>query len=111
MKKVFITIMVVCALSLSVFGTPQNTNAASCESIESLTRSIMRARQVGVSMVKVITSIKKSGMGEGSKIAVKRIIIDAYDTPRYNSREYRQNAVDEFANRYYKRCVKSRMKD
>ncbi len=40
----------------------------------------------------------------------KFIIIEAYESPKYSSEKRKKEAIDEFGNSIYLRCVKSRVK-
>ena len=69
-----------------------------CESIESLATVVMEARQSGV---------KLSDMLKGDKEdLVVAIIIEAYEEPRWLTKESKEKSVVDFANEVMLACVK-----
>lgn len=104
MKKLFFGLLIVCALV-----APTNAYAVSCEVLETLARSIMTARQDGVSMKSMVETATEGNPNEGTVKGTKMMITDAFNTPRYNSFEYRDKAINEFANKYYRVCVEGEL--
>lgn len=74
-----------------------------CDSLHSLSTSLMRARQNGVSMATMMQSIR----GRASEEFLRALVIEAYEVPRYSSDEYRGRAVEDFANDQYLTCVRT----
>lgn len=71
-----------------------------CSSIASLAEVTMRARQLGVSMVKLMEAQNTSKLGES-------MIIAAYEIDRYISDEGQQRAIGEFRDKAYLNCLKT----
>jgi len=65
-----------------------------CSSYSELARVIMRNRQFGVSMSKAMVAA-----GDYSNL-----VVEAYKSPRYNTTEYKQRAMEEFSTEAYVDC-------
>ena len=74
-----------------------------CDSYTQLAEAIMKARQSGVSMAKLMKTVKKKDGGD----FVVQLIIDAYDTPRYSSEKMQQETIENFRDNNYLECVKA----
>jgi len=108
MKKVLFSLLIA---GMLIVPTSIQAEGIGCEKVESMARTIMTARQQGIPMKKIVSLISESGItGNGAK-ALKIIIIEAYDTPNYSSSGYEKEAINEFANKYYRSCVKNKMSD
>ncbi|QVL49072.1 MAG: hypothetical protein KFB96_00580 [Thiocapsa sp.] len=70
-----------------------------CQNIANLAETIMRGRQVGLPMAKLIE------LSEGNAIA-ESFVISAYDLPRYLSESMRQRSTDDFRDQAYLACSK-----
>jgi len=73
---------------------------ASCETIEQMASVTMMARQGGVPMKTVYDAAKDSKFAQ-------KMVIEAYETPQYNTTEYKERAQQKFADKYYMKCIKS----
>ena len=85
--------MVICVIFIS---GGVKAEKASCESIEELARAVMTARQNGIPMKKLVEGIPKAGIGDEAGGAIKRMIINAYDSPNFNSSKYEKELINEF---------------
>jgi hypothetical protein len=72
-----------------------------CEQIHTLAGQIMRNRQVGVSMPKMIGTVK----GDQFEGLFRLIIRDAYGRPRFRGDEYQQRSIEEFQTEWYGTCL------
>jgi len=63
--------------------------------------SIMKARQAGISVRKVLAGVKADD-AEGKML--KMIIIDAYKTSHYSTKKYQEQAVIEFEDKWFLSC-------
>jgi hypothetical protein len=97
MKYSIIAFLLVIGSYCNAFAEP-----ADCKDFETLARKVMDGRLSGVSMSDVM-AIK------GSE-SFKFIVIEAYESPKYSSEQRKKEAIDEFGNSIYLRCVKSRAK-
>lgn len=69
-----------------------------CSVAQELARKTMEARQAGVSMSDMLAN-KPTEL-------LRRLTIAAYETPRYQSPEFVQRAIDDFSNDTYLACIK-----
>ena len=107
--------MVACCL------TTQCVYAADvCDSTATLARSIMQARQSGVDMPEMMAVADKQCNGEsGTNLkacaAAQRLqrtmIVAAYKTPMFSTREYRDREVSDFVNNWYLACYENEHKN
>lgn len=77
----------------------------SCEQVSSTAEIIMRARQEGVPMKTQYSRAAKVGNDVFAEWA-KGMIAIAYDSPKYTSERYRDQAVSEFGSRVFVQCLK-----
>ncbi len=76
-----------------------------CAGIESYTKTIIEGRQNGVPMRNFIDAINKTDDGPVRKMA-RKIIIRAYDIPRYFSESMKKQTIVDFQNKIYLECLK-----
>jgi hypothetical protein len=70
-----------------------------CNSLSGAARKTMERRQEGVSMQKLMEIAKGNELIEG-------IIISAYDSPRYSTKEMQARSVEDFRDKWYLECIK-----
>lgn len=76
-----------------------------CDLTSSTAEIVMRKRQAGVSMKKMmeVTANEPPGsIGES-------LVITAYDSPRYHTKEMQERSVEDFRDEAYLRCVKEKL--
>lgn len=78
-----------------------------CNSIESLARQVMRARQAGVPLSAVLSA---GDPDNPAKEMVRSMAMIAYGGPRYSTEEYKQREIDEFANKFAHMCYNRKSK-
>ncbi len=83
-----------CCAPLSATAEP-----ASCESVGSLAKAAMEARQGGVALQDLMPSAND---------LTKQLLIMAYEEPAYASERGRQAAITDFQNDVYLDCIKQR---
>lgn len=84
--------------------TPEQT----CGLVANLSKSIMDNRQIGVPLVDMI-GIPDNIEVEALANIVRDIILEAYDRPKYSSKEYQLEAAEEFSNEVMLECMKELM--
>lgn len=100
-----------CSSSISA----DNGGMKLCRTISSMAESTMNARQSGISMadtldgfLKVITNSSK--LSEDTKVSfremAKRMVVEAYESPKYEVEEMRNNSINDFGNSWYLSCIK-----
>jgi len=102
MQSLILLVIVATALSTSsAFSQSQSL----CESVEKIARGIMTKRQNGESMSAIMRTAD-SVESEVLQNLSRSMIIDAYETPRFHTKEYKNNVIGDFADKYYLACVK-----
>ena len=96
MKKILL------AATLISLSLTSQASEISCEQIEVTARTIMDARQAGVPLKSVMKIVKDND-------AMKQIVIQAYDSSKYETDSYKKSAVEKFANKYYVSCLKLKL--
>ena len=91
-----LTLAILMALSTTATALAK---PASCEQIAELAKSIMTARQKGVSMVEM--------MGEDGSLT-EVIVVDAYEEGRYRVEANQQRRIADFRDEWFMACYKSR---
>ena len=95
MKTLIATLALLMALSV-----PAQAEPASCQQIAELAKSIMTARQKGVSMSKVMEIA-------GDNKLFKEMMVDAYETGRYIVESNQRRETADFRDKWYLACYKA----
>jgi len=98
MKKLILA----AAIAVSLNATA-STPVDPCLTLKVTAESIMKARQGGID-VTVVVDLAKEGASEELFKAYMKLIADAYNQPRFNTKKYKDEAIQEFANDYYIAC-------
>jgi hypothetical protein len=99
MKKVLLAVLVSVSFGVSAADKPDPHEI--CSNGEELARTIMKSRQIGVSLSSIMAIAKEQGAE-----SVKHIALMAYDKPRYSTEEMQQRSIEDFANEVYLSCLK-----
>jgi len=98
MKKLILAAVMAVSLNATA-STPVDP----CLTLKVTAESIMSARQGGVD-VTVVVELFRKGTSEDLFKAAMNLITDAYNQPRFNTKKYKDEAIQEFANDYYIAC-------
>ena len=93
-KKILLT-----AALLAVTGTAQ-ANTELCTAVSKNAELIMQLRQSNAPISGVLEAVKEVEL-------LVELVIKAYETPRYNSEEYKADAVTDFSNLVMVTCLQS----
>jgi hypothetical protein len=74
-----------------------------CDLIGQIAEAVMERRQEGVSMSKMMGVPYKAG-----DALVESLVIAAYDSPRFHTKEMQERSVQEFRDRAYLQCAKEK---
>jgi hypothetical protein len=87
---------------------PFQAMASSCEEWSERAGIIMKYRMGDLPMKDLVNAVNgsKKSTDEDKEEGVK-LIIKAYDQPRFSSEDYQLRAINRFANDTYKECLKS----
>jgi hypothetical protein len=88
------------------------TNAAlaqtdTCETVSKIATSVMDNRQSGVplsKMMEIVRAVEKTPVGP----IAKTMTIDAYEQPRFNTKDMQKRMIGDFADKYTLICEKAR---
>lgn len=75
-----------------------------CTNWSELAETIMIKRQAGISMSDVMNVAIKN-----NDTMLESIIIEAYDDPRYITKDMQERIIEDFKNKIYLRCAKAYM--
>jgi hypothetical protein len=78
---------------------PMAERLQNCKSYSDLARTIMRGRQIGVDMAKV--------MEHATDPAAQELVMIAYDRPRMNVEVNQEEMTNDFGNEAYLECAKA----
>ena len=92
MKKLFLAVVLV----LTVFSV-QAEEKHFCTSIGELATVVMQKRQEGIDLSKMLALAKDND-------GVKAIVLDAYNSPRYSTDTYKNDAISHFSNKRVLAC-------
>lgn len=95
MKKLLLAVALTTALT-----APVHAEKASCEDIAGLAKSVMSARQNGVSLSKLIKITGKDNL-------MKTMVMLAYDETRFSTKKFQDRAVSKFENKWMLACLKN----
>ena len=80
-----------------------------CATFSTISGGIMEARQVGVEMQDLIAAVSKTDEGKEQSDMTKdmiKVVIAAYEQPRYESPEAQRMMVTDFKNEWFLKCTK-----
>lgn len=78
-----------------------------CTAIGELARNMMAKRQSGTDMSEMMSVVDKLDDKDPLKSIGKAMVIQAYETPLFNSEDYKQRTISEFANEIQVKCYQS----
>ena len=82
--------------------TPKDT----CFAIGKMSKTIMENRQIGVPLVDML-QVPEGIEQENLANIVRQIIFEAYDRPKFSTKEYQIEVAEEFSNEVLLSCLKS----
>lgn len=115
MKKIIITMLMVIMVALAITPLLGDEDEGPCAEIYVIAEMSMTLRQDNISMKRVIKSVKSADSEtkteKDAESVVIKIIIDAYKTPLYGTKKYKRQAIREFANKWFLRCIENNMSE
>lgn len=118
-KKRFLALIFVFAPILAFGDTVNNSGISSqeklCRSYLNTAKNIMTARQSGKTLTRALQEIdfvnakeKKAGtFNQKAADIFQNMVIDAYEKPKFSTREYQVEEINEFSEKYYIHCKKN----
>ena len=103
-KLVFIAAITLaaCTASPALADTYSEAKDEFCPRVESMSRTIMKSRQIGVPLVTILEAQKSTAPHTDW---VKPIMMMAYHKPRYHTEEFKQREIDDFAEEMFLMCM------
>ena len=96
------TILITFVLYITAMPVQAADWRKACGNVGDLATDIMKSRQSGLSMAKMMEAVAQVGENP----LVDEMIISAYDSPRYSTERMQKRAVEEFRDKFYLDCVK-----
>lgn len=110
MKSLAKTLLLSTALSLSALSSASAEAGGDqhvCGAMGALAGSIMEMRQTGVPLSEMMRRITDAVADEAMKEFARAAVMMAYAAPYYSTREFKENAINEFRNEAELSCFKS----
>jgi hypothetical protein len=102
-KKLVLSLVLVLVFNLPAFGEDWQKI---CKGWGDYAEIVMRLRQQGASMEKLMTLCNEVE-GQGGKSLARQIIIMAYEESRYSTEQFQQRKIEDFRDVIYLFCVKT----
>lgn len=101
-------LLITAAVALAMPAAAQSSEEyALCDAQGDFAEIVMKNRQDNISMADQIRIVRNYFVDRDQRRIMQAIVQYAYEVPRYQTREYRRNAVAEFRNDIYSICLKS----
>lgn len=104
---------IILAVSMLSSAYAESTNNF-CKQKSNLAMQIMHSRQIGVPITKLLEVFAKDFNNDDVKDIAKlgSVLVEwAYTKPRYDSKEFQNNAVSDFGTEVYFQCMKASGKE
>lgn len=107
MMTLFAPVILVAAVSAVSATAIASEGDDLCMALAGAAGTTMEARQEGIPASKLLALVKPyEDEDEGVGVLLRGIILQAYDSPRFNTEKYRQEAITEFQNETLVNCLK-----
>lgn len=102
MKSLIFLALTMALSTVALAVAPDKAKLERCTGIGSIAGTIMKSRQNGASMAKLmaVETISKE-----FKDVMAEMIKDAFSTSIYSSDSYKQQAIQEFENKWFGLCI------
>ena len=93
-------------LAITLTSSAVNANQfENCKVITKAAESIMDGRQNGTNAADFYENIEKNVKDDQAKKILMILVKEAYKTPKFNTAEYKLNAINEFKNECMVACM------
>jgi hypothetical protein len=103
-------ILIVAMALLAALSTTASAELTGCKLHSYLAGEIMTSRQSGQQMATLIDIAKAEADNSRAVQLAQLIVVDAYESPRFSTENYKARAISEFKNKWYLRCFKAQNK-
>ena len=100
------TMITAIAISMTLLTTSVQADSRKeelCEAISSFANTVMASRQDGVSIQRMLATVNGS---DTIHRLMKKIIVNAYESPAYSTSSVKQKSITEFENKWTVYCIK-----
>ena len=84
---------------------------AKCLGVMAMAEAAMAVRQNGLPLLKALENNEKmltNGDATKDEISLMKIILrDAYSKPKYSTKEYQRESINEYSSKYYLACMEA----
>jgi hypothetical protein len=95
----------ICASMAAHPALAMSTDEA-CANVGRAAEAVMQARQNGMALQTVLEKMNDAGFGAKGKDGFRAMIMMAYDQPRFNTEENKQQAINDFRDQVQLFCMK-----
>ena len=85
-------------------------HTAICTALGGLAQQIMEARQMGIPLSQMIVALPPTEGEDTPQAMILRIVVNAYDTPRYSTDTYQRIAAADYRNEIETMCFQQAIK-
>ncbi|MCA0049217.1 hypothetical protein LB577_20060 [Mesorhizobium sp. B283B1A] len=101
----YATALCLCASMAAQPVLAMSTDEA-CANVGRAAEAVMQARQNGMALQTVLEKMNGAGFGAEGKDGFRAMIMMAYDQPRFNTEENKQQAINDFRDQVQLFCMK-----
>ena len=92
--------LILAALFLPTLALAEKPTFEVCQSYSTYAETVMESRQLGVDMASAYEMVKDEKI-------LSTILMSAYDSPRYSTQDFKDNAISDFKNKWFLYCIQS----
>lgn len=93
--------LILAALFLPALALAEKPTFEVCQSYSTYAETVMESRQLGVDMASAYEMVKDEKI-------LSTILMSAYDSPRYSTQDFKDNAISDFKNKWFLACIQSK---
>ncbi|MFM2344127.1 MAG: hypothetical protein RLZZ210_737 [Pseudomonadota bacterium] len=108
MNKIIKNIVLISLHLLPIYCYADKLPSAECNNLSQIAKSIMKARQNGIEMNKIMNDMQEFDSDPKVNSMVEEIVRDAYNVLLYSSKANKDRAIKQFGNKYYSDCLKAK---
>lgn len=111
MKKILGLCLVFLIYSANATANVKDDQEEMCLEAMAMAQAAMSVRQDGLPLHEALQNINQlyrdDGISKREYDLVKMILRDAYSKPKFSTKEYQNEAVNEYSSKYYLACMES----
>lgn len=107
MKKIVLLVLFMASTTLAMATT--KSQEQNCRGAMAMAEAVMIHRQEGLSLLNALSNIdnihRKKDITDLQAEIIKGMTRHAYSEPKYSSKKYQQESINEFSAKYYLACM------